>query len=125
MCRKTVRSSDFLALWLYAQVEDKWRPGLSGDFKVEVEASGASLAVNSVPRGEAFKVYGKPCLIVGPGEVDLRFVAFFDWDERGPREFKMLEVQITGMLEHPELVGSYALVDLSSCSIWLEYHIAP
>jgi hypothetical protein len=113
----------YLPLGIYVPVTDRYQPGLSGDFIVEIAVSEANLAVNARPQSVPGKIYGKPTLPVRPGEAELRFVAFFDWNEFGQREFALLRVQIAKFESHPELVGRHALVEMSACTIWLDYTI--
>jgi hypothetical protein len=61
-----------------------------------------------------------PMNAVGPGDVDLRFVRFFDWDELGRREFELVETVIRAFPKHPALVGRAALLAFSQVKIVLE-----
>ena len=44
------------------------------------------------------------------GDVDMRFVHYFDWWVLGHREFEFIRVLIISSAEHPELNGRHALV---------------
>lgn len=113
----------FLPFSIYVNVSDRYRPGMSGDFMVHIAVTEASLAVNARLQSEPVTIYGRPTLPVRPGEAELRFISFFDWDEMGPRQFSFLEVRIERLDSHPDLVGRHAIIDMDACSIWLEYEV--
>jgi len=44
------------------------------------------------------------------GDVDMRFIQYFDWWNLGHREFEFFRVLIVSSVKHPELNGRHALV---------------
>lgn len=51
-----------------------------------------------------------PVKAVKPGEVDLRFAGFFDWDALGWRDFEFYRVVIAECQSQPDLRGRLALI---------------
>jgi hypothetical protein len=44
------------------------------------------------------------------GDVDMRFIQYFDWENLGHREYEFIRVLIVSSAAHPELDGRHALV---------------
>jgi hypothetical protein len=57
---------------------------------------------------------------VGPNDVDLRFVDFFDWDPSGHIDFRYYLVTIEGSARYPNLVGHRALLEVSYAKVFAE-----
>lgn len=58
--------------------------------------------------------------VVGPGEVTLNFIHWFDWNQYGKREFQYYLVNITAFPNHPEFVGRGALVECKSTRVFFD-----
>ena len=50
--------------------------------------------------------------VIEKGDVDLRFLQFFDWDNLGFREFAYYRVRIVASHRHARVVGKDALVEV-------------
>jgi hypothetical protein len=55
-----------------------------------------------------------PLHFIEDGELDLRFLQFFDWWDLGFRDFEHYRVRIVGSERHPSLIGRDALVPVGS-----------
>jgi hypothetical protein len=108
-----------MALGFQGRIEDKYSPGKTEDFRVEIASPEAELLVNKNPQNDPGKIWGVPIMRLKPGQQQLRFIAFFDWYKLAPRDFQLLEVLIERMDAQPELVGRHGLVRLADCSISL------
>jgi hypothetical protein len=51
-----------------------------------------------------------PVKLVKPGDADMRFAGFFDWDVVGWRDFEFCRVVIAGFSTQPHVVGRLALI---------------
>jgi len=100
-------------------IENRAYPGSALNFGVKVTAGNAEFLVNKNPPGDPARIWGSPTLKLNPDRQELRFMSFFDWDQRAPREMRLLEVRIERMDDHPELVGRHGLIELDKCSISL------
>ncbi len=78
--------------------------------RVEVDTR-AEIMVN---RGLATGYWDDPLRVVEKGELDLRFLQFFDWWLLGFREFSFYRVRIVGSGKHPHLVGKDALLPVGA-----------
>jgi hypothetical protein len=67
-----------------------------------------------VNRGKGTGYWDDPLRSVDKGEIDLRFVQFFDWSELGFREFQFYRGRIVGSEKHPHLVGRDALIPVAT-----------
>ena len=56
---------------------------------------------------------------VRDSDVTLLFVDFFNWGNIGYLDFSLILVRVVGFRSHPELIGSEALIEVSSASIIL------
>jgi hypothetical protein len=57
---------------------------------------------------------------VGPNDVDLRFIDFFDWDQMGHIDFRFYLVDIEGSTKYPTLVGHRALLEVAYAKVLAE-----
>ncbi len=55
-----------------------------------------------------------------PGEAELHFVRWFDFDQLDFRDFRYYEVQVATSSVHPEIVGRAALIECEYASIYLQ-----
>jgi hypothetical protein len=56
---------------------------------------------------------------VSAGEVEMHFLAFFDWNQLDYRDLKYYHVRIAAFEEQPNLVGREALIDRQYVSVFL------
>jgi len=52
--------------------------------------------------------------------MDLRYIGYFDWDERGRRPFLYFRVQVAGCAADPALTGRHALVEVDRARVFLD-----
>jgi hypothetical protein len=72
------------------------------------------------PRSERETGYwNHPVNIVEPGEADLLFIAYFDWDEMDYIDFRYYRVKIAAFASHPEVVGRQALIERQQTAVHL------
>lgn len=107
-------------LGLDTRIELTFAPGDAAVFWVMASAIGVKLWVNKNPPGQPLQVWGDPVVSLGSDPYRLRFVAFFDWYQLAPRDFRLLEVVIEQLDGRPDLVGRHALIELRECSIWFD-----
>jgi hypothetical protein len=60
-----------------------------------------------------------PVSLVRPGDVELRLLRFFDFDQIGCRDFEYLEVVVHASSTYPEIVGRAALIEFNHAKILL------
>ena len=112
-----------MVLWplgLPARVRDPWTPGDAGSFEVRVRNDRATqLLVDRYLPTSPHHAFGSPTVSIRPGDCDLRFLEWFDWEQLGVRDFAYLKVLITRFPGHPEFEGRYALVTVGDCEVWL------
>lgn len=101
------------------RVKDKYYPGKTARFSVEINSQEAELQVNKNLPSEPGGIWGKPTLRAKRGEQQLRFMSFFDWEQRGPRDLQLIEVLIERFDSRPDCVGHHGLISLDRCSILL------
>jgi hypothetical protein len=90
------------------------------NFLVTVDTRGANLQVDKYEPGGPGHAWG-PVVWLNPAHpYQLKFMAFFDWDQLAPRDYRVLEVLIERLDEYPDLVGRLAHIELEKCSIWLD-----
>jgi len=100
-------------------IEDDFCPGKSMEFDVESTHPELQLLVAAEFPDRPGTIWGKPTLRVCAGTFQLRFLAFFDWDQLSVRDFRFVEVLIERLNDHPALTGRRALVEVDQCSFWL------
>jgi hypothetical protein len=54
-----------------------------------------------------------PVTRIEPGDLDLRFIWFFDWSDLDFRDFQYCRVRIVASARHPHLVGRDALLPVT------------
>ena len=87
-------------------------------FHVMLAGPRAPIHINrDLPRGG---YWDHPPTMLLPGEADLRFVRWFDFDELGYRDFRYYEVQIVSSSAHAEISGRAALIDCEHSAVHLE-----
>ena len=114
----------FEAMVWNLDTEDRVEPGKPvgsiGCFTVEVKAGDtARLMVDRSQPGQPVHVWGDPLCDVVRSSCVLRFLAFFDWYQLAPLDFRLLRVAIESMPGRPELVGREALIEFDKCEIWV------
>ena len=70
------------------------------------------------PRSEREKGYwDHPADRIKPGEAELLFLAYFDWNELDYRDLRYYRVKIARFDNHTELVGREALIDRQHATV--------
>lgn len=101
-------------------IEDTHQIGIIDDFIVRPNGSILRLSVDSSTDPGLFHSWGEPDAQLHRDEVyRLRFLRFFDWDERSVRDFALVEVVIEEWQRLPDLVGRHALIQTYLCSFLL------
>jgi hypothetical protein len=77
-----------------------------------------------VNRGVGTGYWDDPLRLIGQGELDLRFIHFFDWWLLGFREFAFYRARIVASEKHPHLVGRDALLPVGTSIRVLEEGVA-
>lgn len=67
-----------------------------------------------VARSGAGGYWDDPVRTLEPGDCELRFIQFFDWDHLGVRDFAFYRVRIVASDRHPHLVGRDALLPVGA-----------
>jgi hypothetical protein len=70
-----------------------------------------------LPRGG---YWDHPPTMLLPGEADLRFVRWFDFDPLGFRDFRYYEVHIVSSSVHAEISGRVALIECEHSAVYLD-----
>jgi len=86
---------------------DQWAPRLPLSFLHVVVESRSEIMINRETDGG---YWDHPLTFVESGDLDLRFVQYFDWASLGFRDFAYYRVRIVGSTKHPDLAGKDALV---------------
>jgi hypothetical protein len=86
---------------------DSWLPRAVLDVLHVVVEHRSEIMVN---RDRDGGYWDHPVTTVEAGELDLRFLQYFDWDVLGTRDLAYYRVRIVSSLKYPELVGKDALV---------------
>lgn len=74
-------------------------------------AEGANLLLVNRPAADGNSYWDAFDGRVGPGEVSLHFMEWFDWNIYGQRSFQYYRVRIHAFEQYPEFVGRDALID--------------
>ena len=107
-----------MALGYSGRIENKYRPGEIMDFTVIASGLVVKLSADRVLPSGASHVWDQEVWL-GSKPYQLKFMNFFDWEDRAPHDLRLLEVLIVRLDERPDLVGHHALIELSGCSVWL------
>ena len=89
--------------------------------RLEVANGHTTIMVN---RGIGTGYWDDPVSIVATGELDLRFIQFFDWSLLGFREFELYRARIVGSEKYPHLVGRDALLPVGTSVKVYELRVA-
>lgn len=73
-----------------------------------------------IQRSETERGYwDHPVREIKPGEAELHFIAYFDWNDLDYRDLRYYRVKIASFSTHPELAGREALLERQNFSIYL------
>jgi hypothetical protein len=77
---------------------------------VPVVAQGTPILINrDLPRGG---YWDHPVKTVKPNDIELDFLRYFDFDVQNYREYRYVEVSIHASVNHPEIIGRTALIEV-------------
>ena len=108
-----------LPLGVSDRISDKWDPGKAFSFDVRPKTGRtAELLVDRYLPTAPYHEWGSPAVRVRAEDCRLRFLAWFDWEQLGSRDYVLLKVLITDFPPRPELAGRYALVNVGDCEIF-------
>jgi len=87
-------------------------------FHVVPRGPRAPIHINrTLPRGG---YWDHPPTMLLPGDADLRFVRWYDFDELGRRDLKYYEVHIVASSTHPQISGRAALIECEYCTVHVD-----
>jgi hypothetical protein len=94
-----------------------WRPEPLNFLTVTPSGSGATIYINR--EQPACGYWDDPVKTVTAGEADLRFIGYFDFDLRGPRDLEYYRVRIAEWPAQSHLVGRDALISVRQGAVFL------
>jgi hypothetical protein len=71
------------------------------------------------PSQDGNKYWDDPVDRVEGGQIDPRFIEFFDWNQLAARDFQYYRVKINSFPKHPHLVGREALLEIRYAGVFL------
>jgi hypothetical protein len=100
---------------------ERWPSGLGepANFRIAINAPEVELRVDRYLPGGSHE-WGTPTLKILPDSCSLRFHCFMNWDQSGPRDYRLIQVLIERFDERPDVVGRLALLELDKCEIWFD-----
>jgi hypothetical protein len=88
---------------------------LPGVDVVPMHEQGVPILINrDLPRNG---YWDHPVNCIRPGEMELQFVGFFDWDMLGFRDFRYYEVTIGASPTDADVVGRSALIECAAVRV--------
>jgi len=94
-------------------------PNLLSEFHViPVSESGVSININREKERSGYWDY--PLQQIRPGEADLRYLKYFDFDMLGFRDFSYYQVRVVASNKYPDIVGRDALITTWHAKIFYE-----
>jgi len=84
-------------------------PNRLNDFHV-IPVSEYGVPININREKERSGYWDHPLQQIRPGEADLRFLKYFDFDMLGFRDFYYYQVRIIGSDKYPDIIGRDALI---------------
>lgn len=92
-------------------------PKVLSEFHI-VPISEYGIPININREKERSGYWDYPLERICPGEADIRFIKFFDFDSLGFRDFSYYQVRITGSEKYPDIVGKDALIETAHAKIF-------
>lgn len=80
---------------------------------------GTPIMIQKPRPGAPTGYWDDPVKAVTPGQAELLFVAYFDWDQMDYIDFRYFRVSIKSFDAHPELVGREALIERQHAAVHL------
>jgi hypothetical protein len=88
---------------------------------IQIAPSNETRIMIQKPRPNAATGYwDDPVNTISPGQAELHFIEFFDWNHMDYRDFRYYHAEIAKFNDHPELVGREALLDRQSGRAFLK-----
>jgi hypothetical protein len=81
---------------------------------------GTPIMIQNPRLGAPTGYWDDPVNLVKPGQVELLFIAYFDWDQMDFIDLRYYRVKIASFDAHSELVGREALIERQHASIHLK-----
>jgi hypothetical protein len=92
-----------------------------GEFLRVVPTSSGSVPIMvERPSQDGNKYWDDPVDRVEGGQIDLRFVEFFDWNQLAARDFHYYRVKINSFPQHPHFVGREALLEIQYARVFFD-----
>ena len=80
---------------------------------------GSPIMIQNPRPGAPVGYWDDPVNLVKPGQAELHFIAYFDWDEMDYIDLRYYRVKVARFDAHPDLVGRDALIERQHASIHL------
>lgn len=82
-------------------------------------AHGTPIMIQSPRPGKPTGYWDDPVSLVKPGQAELLFIAYFDWDQMDYIDLRYYRVKIASFDTHSELVGREALIEHQRAAVHL------
>ena len=97
---------------------DHWGPREPFPFLRVLVTTRGEIMINRDTSGGC---WDHPLQGIEAGDLDLRFMQYFDWDDLGPKDLAYYRVRIVASTKHPDVVGKDALVAVGPLvKVWSE-----
>ena len=63
-------------------------------------------------------MWDAPPIRLDPSTADLRFLNFFNWDQIGLLDSRLIQVLIERFSDQPQFEGRFGLLEVEDCTIW-------
>ena len=80
---------------------------------------GVPIMIENPRPGTKNRYWDHPIRRIRPGDAELRFVGYFDWDDLRARDYQYYETEILGFVGHEELRGRRALLQVGHADVIL------
>ncbi len=71
----------------------------------------------AIARSKEHSPWDHPVTVVDDEQTDFRFVDFFDFNRQGLLRFEFYRVRIVSSIDHPEVIGHDALLNVEDCRV--------
>jgi hypothetical protein len=87
--------------------------GLRDSLRVVPSISwGTPVMIENPREGDGNHYWDHPISEVRPEQVELKYLAYFNWDQLGIRDYRYYMVEVARLADHPELFGRRALIEV-------------
>lgn len=82
-------------------------------------ADGTPIMIQKPRPGAHSGYWDDPVNLVKPSEIELQFIAYFDWNRMDYIDLRYYRVKIASFDAHPDLVGREALIERQHAAVYL------